>query len=111
MKRVDMFKNLVVMAAADGKLSEEEVNLLASRAERWGLTEEQVDAALETAREPDFELIIPATKISRIEMLRELVRMMAADGVLADVEKKLLALASVAMEIPSEEFDEILDTM
>ncbi len=111
MKRAEMFQNLVVMAAADGQLNESEVTLLAQRAERWGLTEEQVDTALESAKSADFQLVIPVSKISRIEMIRELIRVMAADGELADIEKKLLAIASVAMEIPPEEFDEILDTM
>ena len=85
--------------------------LLAARAEKWGISEDQVQAALEAAKQPDFQLVIPPTKIARVETIRELIRMMAADGELNDIEKRLLALASAAMEITSEEFDEILDTM
>lgn len=111
MKRADMFKNLVLMAACDGKLADEEAALLGSRAVRWGLTQEEIDDAIDNANQPDYQLSIPSTKIERVEMLRELIRMMAADGVLAHPEKKLCAVAAAVMEIEPAEFDEILDTM
>lgn len=111
MKRADMFKNLVLMAACDGKLADEEAALLGSRAVRWGLTQDEIDDAVENANRPDYQLVIPVTKIERVEMLRELIRVMAADGELHHVEKKLCAAAAAVMEILPEEFDEILDTM
>jgi uncharacterized tellurite resistance protein B-like protein len=99
MDRVALFKNLIVMASADGRMSQGEVEMLSVRAERWGLSEADVAAAIEHAKGADFET------------LRELIRVMAADGEMSEIEKRLLALASVAMEIEPEEFDEILDTM
>ena len=111
MNRADMFKNLVLMAACDGKLADEEAALLGSRAVRWGLTQEQVDDAIDNANQPDYQLVIPVTHIERVEMIRELIRMMAADGELHHVEKRLCAAAAAVMEIAPEEFDQILDTM
>lgn len=111
MKRSDMFQNLVLMAAADGKLTDEEVNMLGNRAARWGLTDEEVDKAIRNANNPDWQLAVPATDIERIEMLREMIRMMAADGEMSHAEKRLCAVAAAVMEISPEQFEQILDTM
>jgi hypothetical protein len=38
MERLEMFKILMVMAAADKKFTSEEAELLALRSHRWGVT-------------------------------------------------------------------------
>lgn len=44
-------------------------------------------------------------------MLRDLIRMMAADGDLADVEKDLFATAAAKMEISEDELNQIIDSV
>ena len=54
-------------------------------------------------------MAIPETKAACVELLQELIRMMAADGHLADPEKKLFASAAGQMNIASDELDELID--
>ena len=109
MERFYMFQNLMVMAAADGKFTNEEVELLALRASRWGLGDEQFDQALQYATSGMTELTLPEDPETRRMMLRELIEVMAADGELAPTEKRLFAEAAARMEISADELDQMID--
>ena len=109
MERLEMFKILMVMAAADKKFTSEETQLLALRSHRWGLTDEQFAEALEFAKNGATSLPFPEKPKDRERLLRDMLEVMAADGELAPVEKKLYALAAVAMGLSAEDLDEKLD--
>ena len=111
MDRFEKFKNLFVMAAADGSLSQEEVGFLAERSRRWGLTDQQFTTAIEYSMSPEATLSIPDDPRDRKEMLRDLVRIMAADGELMDIEKQLFAVAAAEMDISDEELNELFDSL
>ncbi|MEQ8791053.1 MAG: TerB family tellurite resistance protein [Pirellulaceae bacterium] len=107
----DLFNNLMVMAAADGKLADEEIDLLVNRARRWGISRGEVAAAADYAKSDEAEFVFPPTVEERRELLAELMRVMAVDGELADVEKKLFAMAASAMEISQDELNTIIDSL
>jgi uncharacterized tellurite resistance protein B-like protein len=109
MTRSELFKNLMVMAAADGKLTEEEVTFLAQRSSRWGITDTEFAEALKYSISPEAHISIPATKGECIQLLKEMVRMMAADGDLAEIEKNLFAVSAAMMQINDDELDKIFD--
>jgi uncharacterized tellurite resistance protein B-like protein len=109
MERFEIFKDLMIMAAADRKFSDEEVEFLTLRASRWGLTDRQFEEALRIAASGEAELAIPETPDERTNLLRELLQVMAADGELAPVEKQLFADAAARMEISQAELNEIID--
>ena len=111
MEPLELFRNLFIMAAADGKLTEDEVQFLSLRSARWGITNAQFTAALKGAHEPGAQLTIPADHEQRRAMLCELVRLMGVDGELATVEKELFAVAAAAMDLRPNELDEILDKL
>ena len=46
-----------------------------------------------------------------MQVLEELARVMAADGELADVERKLFALAAAAMDIATDELNHMFDRL
>ncbi len=48
MEQLDHLKNLVIMAAADGSLSEQEIALLIDRCATLGLDEEDLEKAIHT---------------------------------------------------------------
>ncbi|MDA1054293.1 MAG: TerB family tellurite resistance protein [Planctomycetota bacterium] len=104
-------RNLLVMAAADGSLTEREIAFLTERRERWAVPEDVFANAIRYAISDVAELEIPASHKERVEMLQDLLRMMAADGDLAEIEKKLFATASVAMNISDNELKEIIDSV
>jgi uncharacterized tellurite resistance protein B-like protein len=109
MRRLEQFTNLLVMAVADGGLSEREFKFLLNRSARWGITDEQFSAALEYACSAQAELRIPVARNARIEMLQDLIRIMGADGSLSEVEKRLFATAAATMKLSREELNAIID--
>jgi len=106
MDRLEMFKILMVMAAADGKFSTEETEILARRSHVWGLSDAQFTEAFEFAKGGATELKFPEHEKDRRQLLQDLRDLMLADGELAPREKKLYALAAAAMGLPAEDFDQ-----
>lgn len=109
MSRFQLIRNLLAMAAADGSLSQSELELLSDRAVQWGVSESEFVTALEDAVQPDAELEVPPGKDARRELLRELLHVMAADGQLDDTEKQLFAAVAATMEISQEQLNKIID--
>jgi uncharacterized tellurite resistance protein B-like protein len=108
MKRLEMIKNLLVMAFADQRMTEEEVQFLTARCQRWGLSESEFASAIEYALAHAGEITIPQKKSQRLELLAELMGVMAADGQLVEAERVLFAHASAAMEISDDELNELI---
>jgi uncharacterized tellurite resistance protein B-like protein len=105
----ELFRNLMVMAAADGQMTEEEAAFLSQRARRWGITEQQFADSMVFSVSKDAVVSIPESHLERRQLLTEMVRMMAADGELAEIEKNLFAVAAGTMQIGSQEVNQIID--
>lgn len=110
MDRHQLFVNLVNLAAIDGKFSEEEVQFLVNRAEMWDIPSDEFETAL-AGLEHEIQLKLPESKTQRVELLKEMVLLMASDGNLAETEKSLCAAASASMEFTSAEFTAIVDSL
>jgi len=111
MQHLDHLKNLVIMASADGSLSEGEIELLVDRCSEMGLDEEDLGKAVSFALSEEASLKLPTEKKEQIAMLSDLVRIMAADGTLSEVEKRLFALAAAKMGIEKSELDNLIDKL
>ena len=109
MDRTILFQNLVYFAAADGKFTEEELEFLALRAEDWQIPSDEFETALTGVLEGSMDLRLPESRQDRVTLLSEMIRLMAADGELAEIEKQLCAAASAKMEFTDTEFQEILE--
>ena len=111
MHRLDHLKNLVIMAAADGSLNEQEISLLIDRCSHLGLQEEDLEKAISYALSGDAKMRLPVDRVEQNLMLSELIRMMAADGKLLEVEKRLFALAAAKMGIDRKDLDTLIDEL
>jgi uncharacterized tellurite resistance protein B-like protein len=111
MNRVDLFNNLVVMAAVDGAISDEEAAYLAQRAARWGITEEEAQHAIKNAMASEREFTVPPTKPLCLAMLKEIIQMMQVDGDNASIEKSLCDAAAAAMNISRQEMKDVLASL
>ena len=111
MQQLDHLKNLVVMASADGSLTEQEIALLIDRCAELGLAEEDLEAAISFAMSGEAKLKFPVDRLEQDQMLADLIRMMAADGKLSEVEKRLFALAAAKMGVERSELDAIIDRL
>lgn len=108
-RRRKHLRNLVVMAFADGSLGEREVNLVADRCAELGLDEYDLQKAVEYGLGDDAALEISATTVEREALLRDLIRMMAADGHLDETEKRLFALAAARMSLSAADVERLID--
>ena len=111
MQHLDHLKNLVIMASADGALSEREIALLVDRCSDMGLEEADLGKAVAYALSDEASLKLPTEKAEQIAMLTDLIRIMAADGKLSEVEKRLFALAAAKMNIDRADLDHLIDKL
>lgn len=111
MDHLNLFQNLVFLAASDGKFTDEEVRALAVRAENWNISNEDFNSIIVGLQSGDVEMHLPEEREKRIELLSEMVRVMAADGELAEVEKHLCATAAVKMDLSNQDFEAILNAL
>jgi uncharacterized tellurite resistance protein B-like protein len=111
MQHLDHLKNLVIMASADGALSEREIALLVDRCSEMGLEEADLGKAVEFALSDQASLKLPKQREEQIAMLEDLMKVMAADGVLSEVEKRLFALAAAKMGIDKKELESLIDRL
>jgi uncharacterized tellurite resistance protein B-like protein len=111
MTLMDKLTNLLVMAAADGSLNEPEIKFLLNRSARWGISRDDFSQALEYACSRRAELRLPGDRAERIAMLKDLIRVMAADGALTETEKRLFATAAAKMRLSKAELDDVIDSV
>ena len=111
MQNLDHLKNLVIMAAADGSLSEREIALLADRCSEMGLQDEDLGQAVAFALSDQAALKLPTGKPEQLKMLEDLIKVMAADGDLSELEKRLFAFAAAKMNIAKDEIDSLIDKL
>lgn len=107
----DQLRNLLVMAASDGSLTEREIGFLTDRAKSWSIPDDEFAAMVRYAISDDATFVVPETREERVTMLQELIHMMAADGELADVEKELFATAAVKMGFSDDDLKDIIDSV
>lgn len=107
-KRQCQLRNLIVMALADGSIGEREVNLIADRCEQLGLIEDDLQKAIEFGLDDDAAVEIPSEPDERESLMKDLILMMAADGYLAESEKRLFALAAVRMKLSTADVDRLI---
>ncbi len=106
-----MFRNLLYVAAADGRISESELRLLADRATEWGITDDEFEAVLQDAINGKGDLTIPTEEDERRAVLQEMLRMMAADGALAESEKRMFAILCAAIGCDDQDINVMIDAV
>lgn len=111
MHHLDHLKNLVIMAAADGSLSEREIALLVDRCGEMGLQDADLGKAVAFALSDQAALKLPTEKQEQLQMLEDLIKVMAADGELSELEKRLFALAAAKMNIDKNDLDQLIDQL
>ncbi len=89
------FKNLVLIANADGVVTAEETKLLNRIGKNIGLNEEQIKSISENPSQ--FSVIPPVSKVERLEQMVQLIKMMQSDGDIDAHEYNLLELLAVKL--------------
>ena len=97
------------MSFVDESLSEREVNLIAERCIELGLDDYDLSQAIKGGLADGTRLEVPEDASEREELLRDLIRVMAADGHLDESEKRLFALAAAKMSISAADIERLID--
>ena len=108
MERLQLLKNLMIMATADGLLADKELQWLRSRQAAWNIAAQQFDEALEYAHSGQARLALPEQPNQRYDFLYDMVAVMSADGHFDPLEMNLFAVAAARLQISDEELSAIL---
>ncbi len=103
LKNKGHFKNLVLLADADGEIDDKELVLLYKIGRRIGLSNKEIGEIMDEPKK--YAVIPPFGKDERFEMMIDLVRMVMADGKVADEETRLLA--NFAVKIGYKTIDDV----
>lgn len=109
MTPVQLFHNLINLAAVDQKFTDEEIDYLIEVANRHNIPSEEFESGLKGIREGMIEVQLPTGDEDRQKLMKEMIKLMAVDGELDVMEKRLCATASAKMDFSSEQFDKLLN--
>lgn len=97
------FRNLVMIAKADGIIDDAENNLLDEIGSKLGLTAEQIK---DIEKHPEnYSIQPPSDRVERFEQIVELIQMVQIDGKVDDREMKVLE--KIAVGIGYKDLDDV----
>lgn len=105
-KMMSHVRNLVALAYADGKFSDEERQYVANVATEVGMTADEMKQII---NDPDgIRFIMPENDIEKIEQLYDLILLMMIDGDLNENEMIFCRAMAIKMKIPYQVVDEMV---
>ncbi len=105
-KMISHVRNLVALAYADGKFSDEERQYVANVAIEVGMTSDEMKQIINNPESIGF--IIPENDIEKIEQLYDLILLMMIDGNLNENEMIFCRAMAIKMKIPYQVVDEMV---
>lgn len=94
-QRLGQLKNLVMLAAADGHVTDSEMAVLLAVASRENITPEEFNKVID---DPDsVNITLPEDEDTKIAYLRDMVAMMMVDGELDEQELAICKLYAMAL--------------
>lgn len=99
-------RNLVALAYADGKFSDEERQYVANVAAEAGMTADEMKQIVNDPEGVRFEM--PSNDIERIEQLYDLILLMMIDGDLNENEMIFCRAMAIKMKMPYQVVDEMV---
>ena len=104
--RESHLKNLMVLAMADGHLSEIEEHFMESVAHRLGFSQIEFDAIKEDIESIKF--VLPEKYDERIEQFNDLLSLMAVDGKIDPEEEEICKKFATKYELMDSVYDELI---
>lgn len=106
-------QSLYTIACVDGDFAEDEQALLFALAQRMELSAEEFEAAIPTGSftPSDIEILAPEELEIRIQWLRNLILMVAADGVLTPTEYQTCMYFAGELGFPPQIVDDVLNSL
>lgn len=89
------FRNMVLIAKADGVITEQEQKLLYKIGHNISLSDAQIEEIIKKPNE--LSIVPPSSRDERYEQIIELIQMMQIDGNIDDAEMKVLERVAVGI--------------
>ena len=100
---ISHFRNMVMIAASDGEISPEELNLLRKIGKQISLSKDQIDEIINSSA--TYPMTPPSSREERFEQIVNLVQMVVSDGKIEDSEINILE--RIAVGIGYKDLDEV----
>ena len=105
-EKLSHFKNLVAVAAADGRLDDNEMAALATVMARDGLTQSDLERCIKNPK--GIKFLPPETPEQRAVYLKDMVMLMMCDGNIDDREMALCKATAIALGFRHEVIDAMI---
>jgi uncharacterized tellurite resistance protein B-like protein len=106
--KIEHFRNLVSLIAADGKIQDIERATLSKIAFGRGIPLDRFNVMLNKADE--YKYLIPQNQIDREKQLDEMIEVALVDGELAGPELDLITMVAEKLGFTKDELDDIIRT-
>jgi uncharacterized tellurite resistance protein B-like protein len=104
--KLEHFRNLIALSAADGKVLESERVALAKIAFELGLPLDRLNVMISKANE--YIYIVPQNQEERLKQMKEMIELAMVDEDFAKAERDLIITVGKKLGFSSEEVDSIL---
>lgn len=105
--KIEHFKNLVAVAAADGFLDDNEMEFLTEKAEEIGMSKDEVTQIIEQKEKLQF--MVPMNMVDREDQLADIVYMSMIDGEIHENEYQLCLNIAERLGLTKQDLDEAVD--
>jgi uncharacterized tellurite resistance protein B-like protein len=104
--KLQHFRNLVSLSAADGKIEELERVALSKIAYEQGIPLERLNLMLDRAHE--YAYLIPQNHTEKEKQLEEMIKLAMVDGEFAKAERELIATVAEKFGFSKKQLDEMI---
>ena len=104
--KIEHFRNLISLSAADGKIEEVERVALSKIAYEQGIPLDRLNVMLSKATE--YMYLIPQNQVEREKQLEQMIELALVDGHFAPAEIELINMVGGKLGFTSDELKEIL---
>jgi uncharacterized tellurite resistance protein B-like protein len=105
--KLEHFRNLVSLSAADGKIEDVERVALTKIAYDQGIPLDRLNVMLDRAHE--YKYLIPQNQTEKEKQLEQMIELALIDGDFAPAELELIAMVAEKLGIAKEELDQIVE--
>jgi uncharacterized tellurite resistance protein B-like protein len=106
--KLEHFRNLVSLIAADGKIEEIERITLSKIAYEQGIPMDRFNIMLQKSHE--YKYLIPQNQKEREKQLNDMIEVALVDGDFAAAEVELIGMVAEKLGFSKREFDEIISS-
>jgi uncharacterized tellurite resistance protein B-like protein len=104
--KIEHFRNLVSLSAADGKIEDVERVALTKIAYEQGIPLDRLNVMLDRAHE--YKFLIPQNQNEREKQLEQMIELALIDGDFAPAELELISMVAEKLGFTKDELDQIV---